>query len=722
MKCVKALVVVASVACLVAVPTPALAERGAPALDVLSSRADQVSGGDALVRVRVSRGVRLKVLRNGEDVTSVFKADPGGESFTGLVSGLYEGDNTIKAQAGPFKETLRLRNHPIGGPIFSGPHQYPFLCKTERAGLGAPVADNQEGQGYRTNGGWSRDCFAPVLKERLYRSTAGTFKTMPAERPADMSTTTTLDGRTVDFVIRRERGVINRFLYSIAMLEDGYNGRAVYRFDGGVGIGHDQGQLGGSALDSYGLGKGYAILHSSGTRTSTHYNLIVGGETALMLKERFVEQYGMPLYTVGMGGSGGAIQQYLYAQNYGTKVIDAAIPQYSYPDMVTQTIHVGDCELLENYMDHNPRWASWDSRSALIGMNASDTVDNPYTGKKGSDECVRGWRGLTPLTMNPLWTSNNDAEWAKMDPPGVKDTVQWTHWDDLRNVYGVGPDGYARSTWDNVGVQYGLSALVKGVITAAEFLDVNARAGGWKEAADMVAEGCPFVAAACQDAAQFDPWSARNITTGDPAPRRAGDPIAIKNVERSGLVFRGDIAIPVIDWRHYLEDQLDMHNSRQSFVSRQRMLDYDGNASNQVIWFTDARPDGPAFDQTPEALQVMDEWMANIRSRPWRGVAGNKPAKAVDRCFATDGSEIAAGPRVWDGILDRHAAGACTARFPVYDTSRVVAGGPLQGNVYKCRLQPVSRAIARGLYGAWRPSPAERARLEAIFPSGVCDY
>ena len=35
-----------------------------------------------------------------------------------------------------------------------------------------------------------------------------------------------------------------------------------------------------------------------------------------------------------------------------------------------------------------------------------------------------------------------------------------------------------------------------------------------------------------------------------------------------------------------------MHNSHQSFAARQRMLNYDGDASNQVIWFTDARPAG----------------------------------------------------------------------------------------------------------------------------------
>jgi hypothetical protein len=716
----KAVVVLTVLASLVAAPAPAYASRAALALEVLSSRPDQVTGGDALIRVRGTGGARLRVLLNGEDVTAAFRRT--GDGLTGLVSGLAAGDNTLTATAGPRRRTLKVRNHPVQGPVFSGAHQYPFLCKTERSGLGPPVADNQDGQGMRVAGGWSRDCFAPTVTDRLYRSTDGAYRPMPAQgRPADLATTTLLDGRTVDFVVRRERGVINRFLYSIAMLEDGWNGRAMYRFDGGVGIGHDQGTLGGSALDPYGLGQGYAILHSSGTRTSTHYNLILGGETALMVKERFVEQHGLPLYTVGVGGSGGAIQQYIYAQNHGDRVIDAAIPQYSYPDMVTQTIHVGDCELLERYMDAHPRWARWDERTALIGMNASDTVVNPTTGRPGSDECVSGWRGLTPLTMNPLWTNNDDPEWQRMDPPGVKDTVQWTHWDDLRKVYGVDEHGYARSTWDNVGVQYGLEALTGGVITPEEFLDLNAEAGSWKEAADMVREGCPFVPSACP--ADFDPWSARNANlSGDPAPRRTGDPEAIRNVRSSGLVFGGDVDLPVIDWRHYLEEQLDMHNAHQSFASRKRMLDHDGRAGNQVIWFTDARPDGPRSDQTPEALRVIDAWMANIRKYPARGVAGNRPPQAVDRCFATDGTELAAGPHVWDGILDRRAPGPCTQRFPLYGTSRTVAGGPIEGGVHKCRLQPVERAVARGLYGSWRPTSEEQARLKQIFPTGVCDY
>ena len=115
--------------------------------------------------------------------------------------------------------------------------------------------------------------------------------------------------------------------------------------------------------------------------------------------------------------------------------------------------------------------------------------------------------------------------------------------------------------------------------------------------------------------------------------------------------------------------------------------------------------------------------MPTVRSPvPDRSVTENKPADAVDACFHTDGSLLAKGDGVWNGILDSKPAGACTQAFPIYSTSRIVAGGPIEGGVFKCALQSVSDAIGRGLYGSWQPSGAELARLQQIFPSGVCDY
>jgi hypothetical protein len=292
------------------------------------------------------------------------------------------------------------------------------------------------------------------------------------------------------------------------------------------------------------------------------------------------------------------------------------------------------------------------------------------------------------------------------------------------NIYGVDATGFGRNPWDNVGVQYGLQALIDGVITPAEFLGLNAQVGSWKEPSQMVTEGYPFVGPL--DLANFDPWSSRNMNLSPdggvtPAARRSGDLAAINAAYESGMRFDGDIDIPVIDWRHYLEEELDMHHSHQSFATRSRLQIARGNADNQVIWFTDARP-FVAFDQTPEAFEVIDAWMANLRAHPELGVAGNRPPRAVDRCFTTSGTEIAAGDDVWDGILDDDPDGACTQLFPIHRSSRIVAGGPIEGGIFKCGLQSVDDAIAAGAYGPWTPNAAERDRLLAIFPDGVCDW
>jgi hypothetical protein len=373
----------------------------------------------------------------------------------------------------------------------------------------------------------------------------------------------------------------------------------------------------------------------------------------------------------------------------------------------------------------NPKWANWANRVWIEGLNASATRPNPYRGgAPGITECVSGWRGLTPLALNPHFGSAGAG--TEFYDPAVMAAVKWTHWDDLRNVYGVLPNGFARVPSDNVGVQYGLRGVKDGNVTPAEFLKLNATVGSWKETSDMVQEGCPFIAALCSNPAQFDPWSRRNMRLSPdggvtPAPRRTGDMAAANAAYTSGIVFRGDIDIPVIDWRHYLEAELDMHHSHQSFATRKRMLNFDGDASNQVVWFTDARP-ARASDQTPLAFSVIDDWMANIRAHPEDGVAGNKPAAAVDSCFATNGTLMYAGSDAWAGIFDSRPAGPCTSAFPLYATSRIVSGAPIEGSIFKCALKPVATALADGTYAPWVPSAAEVTRLEQIFPTGVCDY
>ncbi|UCH87570.1 MAG: hypothetical protein JSU97_04090, partial [Dehalococcoidia bacterium] len=667
------------------------------------------------------------------------------------------GENTLEAKLAlwppgwPPLAQLTATNHPITGPIFSGPLQDPFVCRTEASGLGQPLIDNYDHIGFPVYAvdeygnkigdpiGWSKDCSAETRVEYWYRTKGGEFKPLPAGKaPKDLAKTKTLDGRNVPYVVRVERGTINRFIYGLAMLaplgedpeqpdDSNWNGRLVFNFGGGVGIGHYQGGTSASAsLRHDVLSLGYAVANSTGLVTGTHYDLQVGGETALMVKERFIEGHGVPYYTVSVGGSGGGIQQYVYGQNH-PGLLDAAIPQASYPDMTTQTIHIGDCELLEYYMDvtdgANPKWQNWENRTWLEGLNASNDVYNPYTGSLGSSECINGWRGLTPLCMNPLWHQPYPGE-NLMEPPGSMDEVHWTHFDDVSQIYGLGDDGYAKVTWDNVGVQYGLQALLDGNITPEEFLHLNANIGGWKQTNEMVQEGCPWVPPLCAVPGQWDPWSSRNMNLSPdggitPAPRTEGDIEAMNAAYESGLVFDGKIDIPIIDGRVYLEDFLDMHNTHQSFAERQRMIEGQGHADNQVIWFTDVPP---AFDLTAEAFRVIDEWMENIKANPDKSVAENKPTDAVDRCFDTSGDEIARGDEVWDGILNDNPAGACTEEFQIYSTSRIVADGPLKGGIYKCQLQSVEDAIDAGTYGSWVPTEAEEQRLEEIFPTGVCDY
>ena len=718
-------------------------------IQVLSSPAEYVSGDDARVSVWVPlvpiHKVEIRV--NGEDVTDAFEPAGGPGKLEGVVTDLALGDNLLELgleHRGIFLpvDEVVLTNHPVSGPIFSGSQQEVFLC-----------ADDGDRANAELGPAIDEDCAVETVVSFKYRTTGGGWADYDpdAPPPADLAQTTTMDGDTVDYIVRWERGTINRFIYSIAVLSpheqdettpelSAWNERLIYYFQGGVGIGHYQGDPSRSRmLYDHGLGLGYAVAYSTGTKTGTHYNLELGGETAIMVKDRFVSAYGNPDYTVGVGGSGGGIQQYVYGQNH-RGLIDAGVPQRSYPDMITQTIHTGDCELLERWIDTqvfagNPKWLDWENRTELQGMNALNGFDNDFLPflppgyPPGSSECVNGWRGLSPLVLNPLFGT----------APGISLPEQigteWTHFADAINIYGVAADGFAASTWDNVGVQYGLDALVSGFLGTDEFLDLNAQVGSWKNEPEVVQEGCPFILEDCFTDVSglppfpdiwpnvIDPWSWRNMALSPdggvtPAPRREADPGAIEAAYDRGHVNRGDVQIPLIDVRDYLEDELDMHNSHQSFAARQRLLDFDGDASNQVIWFTE--PGG--FDPTPLAFEVIDEWMRNLEARPWKGVAASKPDAAVDTCFDADGTAIHAGDDAWAGILDDEPEGPCTLVMPPFFTSRIVAGAPITGDVFKCHLISVDDAIAAGFYGDVVFDAAQRARLDAIFPTGVCDY
>jgi hypothetical protein len=660
------------------------------------------------------------------------------------------------------------------GPVFSGPQQYPFIPRTEQCGLGQPLVDNHEmgipiyevdetGTKTEVMIGYSKDGSIPTRVDYYYRTTGGQFVRLddPTDRPADLAQTTTTEGLTVDYIVRLERGTINRFIYGLAMLApyddlespwdtwdmSAWNGRLLYRFDGGVGIGYSQGTLStGQPLYHDALSMGYAVAYSTGTRTGVHYNLVLGGETALMVKDHFVTRYGEPEYTISIGGSGGGIQQYMYAQNH-PGLLDGIIPQACYPDMHTQTIPVGDGMLLEYYFDvvapgqgdytfggfdlsgwpfvFPPPWTgSVLPRTWIEGTSSSDTMPHPVyyplTGHLGSTEMVNGWIGLTPLCLNPLWGAVAGVDlWY---PQEQVEATKWTHMDDLVNVFGLDEYGYARRSWDNVGVQYGLQALKDGDITVEQFLDINARIGGWKESHEMVQEGFPFVGGF--NPFNFDPWSIRNanidVNEYGVAPRTEGDDEAIEAAFESGIIFLGELDdVPIIDMRQYLDPYLDMHNARQSFSVRARMIAAQGDADNQIIWVADRN--APPRNLVVEAFELLDEWITNIQANPALGVVGNKPESAVDMAYFADGSE-ALGPDVWDGVLNDDPPGPGTIAFPPFSSPRMVAGGDIEGDIFKAYLIPVAEAIERGFYDPVVLTTEQIERLNEIFPTGVADY
>ncbi|NRR34075.1 hypothetical protein HSX11_28255 [Oxalobacteraceae bacterium] len=635
------------------------------------------------------------------------------------------------------------------GPVFSGPQQQPFICRSQESGLGQPLVDNQDGIGhpvFDADGkpiGHSRYCSIATRIAYFYLG-AGGFKpfdpqTGYASPPADLKSIP-FQGGSVPFVVRVEGGTLNRFLYTVATLAprpapagapqqfDGaaWNRKLVYWLRGGVGIGHQQGTamwfkdgLSGSEklLMPSLLAQGFAVVSSSGNETGVHYNLTLAEETAMMVKAHFIKAYGKPLYTIGIGGSGGAVQQYLFAQNR-PGLLDGGIPIQSYPDMVTQTIPIADCPLLGQYFKDevalNPAspWALWSRHSLIEGMNASDTVPNAIFGNQGTTECINGWRMAIPTVLNPVYQDPRYTLAAALYryPANVFEQVKWTHWNDLENIYGTDRHGFAPISIGNAGVQYGLGALGRGQIDADEFLRINACVGGWKEQADFI------------DWDQAgDPYDARNMLrsascrdpAGVPAPRRAGDAKAIHKAFASGQVFSGRrLDIPLIDLHPYLEAELNMHNVRQAFSARARLLDTGGAGTrNQVIWFVD--PKANLLASVMDAVGVLDRYLGGAQAQ----------SGFVDKCVGADNAVIASGPTAWDGILNQRAPGACTAAFPVYSSPRMEAGESIKGDVFRCALKPVDTALADGTYAAGvRFSAPQRDWLKRIFPDGVCDY
>jgi hypothetical protein len=663
------LLAVLSLAC---APEAFAAAKG-PALvvRVLSSRPDMVSGGDALVEVRgATKGVKLAL--NGADVTGALKPDAAGHSLRGVVGGLALGRNTLTASAGAAKASLAVTNYPITGPILSGPHITPYECRTEESGLGKPL-DN--------------DCSAAPRTDYFYRSTDGKFKPLKdrAERPADLATATTLDGATVPYVIRVESGTVNRSIYRIAMLDDprGWNHRLAVSFGGGAGAKYNQGvNTAESALNDLFLARGFAHMVATELVNNLHGNAVLQGETLMMLKEHFIKAHGVPKWTVGFGGSGGAIQQLTITQMY-PGLLDGLQPSLSFPD---STLHTSDCGVLQRY---------WKSDA----------------GKGWSQEKKTAVEGFTPGTCR-AWEASFVPVSNSGNKPGCDLKDQSLVWDrqtnpkgarcalaDMRvNIYGRDPaTGYARKTEDNEGLQYGLKGLNAGKLSVDDFLDLNEKIGGYDN------DG------------------------GFSSARSHGDPVALRAAYASGLLNGGGgglATVPILHYRTYNDPLGDIHSRERDMSIRARLIKANGDADNEVFWVgPGAQPGGPRNDPTVarsfalmsgQSLDAMTRWLDAIAADPapltHAKVVRHKPAEARDAYFDAAGVKHVE-KATWDG------PGGYNATYPNHSEPRIEAGAPIANDILKCRLKPVSMADYKV-----KLSPAQLARLKAIFPTGVCDF
>ena len=632
-------------------------------------------------------------------------------------------------------------------PLYAGSAQYPFYCMTLDSGLGQPLIDNQKGWGvpvYKTEQdignksaiiGYSKDC--SLNTKTLY---AGELAN------GEIELITEPPAKEYQYLYQLEIGTINRFIYLIVMPvelvssqqtanKSLWNKKLIYQFLGGSGIGFRQGKLRIKRTierRKEQLHQGYAVVTSTGNRTSYTYNMLLAEDTARRVKSQFVSLYGEPLYTVGIGGSGGGLAQYLIGQN-SEGILDALIPLYSYPDMVSQTLYALDCDLFNNYYafraEQTDFWQHWPNRILVEGMNAKNGDTHPSallepinqllsaswpTYPKGNSECINGWFGLSTFIHNPAQGFLNEFFADK-----VVDKTHWNYWEDMAELFGRDDLGFANQTWGNIGVQYGLKALIDGKLTPQQFIHLNWYIGSWKPANRMQSESIFLTWLHKKSVLWLSLWSRHNITQAtaeQPAPRASASSKAVEMAYRSGQVFVGNIDLPMLDVRHYLEPELDMHHMSASFASRLRINQTKGHHKHHIIWVAEQ-----GYSPVDRAFQVMDEWLANIRHEPNKPSWQLKPKQLQDSCFNSTGQIVEQGTNVWDGAWNNQPEGSCHQAYPPFSNSRVMAGGPWQGSIFQCQLIPVELAIEKGLYQDIDMS-AFKNKLNQIFPQGVCDY
>jgi hypothetical protein len=240
-------------------------------------------------------------------------------------------------------------------------------------------------------------------------------------------------------------------------------------------------------------------------------------------------------------------------------------------------------------------------------------------------------------------------------------------WTDVEKAAGR---GFAGAPFANEGVQFGLGPLRQGVITPAQFLDLNAKIGGFGIDAEQVPE------------------------------RLAGDPASIANAYRSGAINEGNNLDQVAIIDHAGPDPGLAHDYVHTWWMRDRLEREQGHLGNYVLWFGPTPLIGDTAWAT-EAMLAMDRWLgaveADTSGKPLaQKIVEDKPKDIVDRCTAT--------------VCEQYLATR-------YETPRSVADGPKTGDVNKCELKPPVREDYPLTF-----TDADFARLQEIFPTGVCDW
>ena len=639
------------------------------AVDVLSNRADLVSGGDALVEVSLPAGAdpaTAAVDLNGADITAVFKPN-GGTSLVGLVTGLAPGANTLTARLPDGRGAgLTVTNHAIGGPVFSGPQIQPWACPSS-----PPAQDAQ--------------CNRPPTYAYKYKSTnptkSGFQNYDPANPPTDVATTTTENGQTVPYIVRTETGIIDRDEYRIAVLFDpaqpwpdgtspqpAFNHKLVITH----GASCDTSYAAGSAPDvmnDAALSRGFVVMSHALDNAGHNCNIVTQAEALVMTKEYVVDHYGTLRYTIGSGCSGGSLVQQQIANAF-PGVYQGITPQCSYPDAWSSALQYEDYHLLLDYFKAPQSWEPgvvWGQREVEAVLGHPNPA-NPVTFTTVIPDSGYPDRNCPGVPADQVY--DKDA-----NRTGVRCTLA----DYMVNVFGRrAEDGFANVPWDNTGVQYGLRGLRNGTLTPAQFVDVNARIGG------------------------------RTIDH-EPSPDRvAADEFGLAAAYRSGAINEANNldSVAIIDLRG--PDPGAFHDVYRTYALRARLEREHGRADNQVLWRGSVPLLGDA-NYVAQSIVAMDKWLAAVeadgRDVPLaQKVREDRPAGVADRCTTGAGQDV--------------PAAYCDAVVVSYATPRIEAGMPFTDDVTKCQLKPLRQSD----YFPVRFTAEQWSRLQQAFPTGVCDY